>query len=131
AVHQHQNEPPARKTPAAAGPPAGTAPGWPPADQPRAHRCSPARHRPGWPGLDHNLQQPEKTGEDRAAGFDNIAQANRHMVREETRPLRLLQTCLCRGPGPVTSPNTLKTPALLTEVRHSQAGICTNRWGPV
>ena len=43
-------------------------------------------------GLDHNLQQPEKTGEDRAAGFDNIAQANRHMIREETRPLRLLQT---------------------------------------
>ena len=28
----------------------------------------------------------------RAAGFDNIAQANRHMIRDEKRPLRLLQT---------------------------------------
>jgi hypothetical protein len=28
----------------------------------------------------------------RTAGFDNIAEANRHMIRDETRPLRLLQT---------------------------------------
>ncbi|MET9781512.1 ISAs1 family transposase [Nocardiopsis sp. NPDC055879] len=28
----------------------------------------------------------------RAAGFDNIAEANRHMIRDEARPLRLLQT---------------------------------------
>ena len=28
----------------------------------------------------------------RAAGFDNIAEANRHMIRDEDRPLRLLQT---------------------------------------
>lgn len=28
----------------------------------------------------------------RGAGFDNIAEANRHMIRDETRPLRLLQT---------------------------------------
>ncbi|GAB2484086.1 hypothetical protein [Nocardiopsis aegyptia] len=28
----------------------------------------------------------------RAAGFDNIAQANRRMIRDEARPLRLLRT---------------------------------------
>lgn len=28
----------------------------------------------------------------RAVGFDNIAEANRHMIRDERRPLRLLQT---------------------------------------
>ena len=28
----------------------------------------------------------------RAAGFDNIAEATRHMIRDENRPLRLLQT---------------------------------------
>ena len=28
----------------------------------------------------------------RAAGFDNIAEANRHMIRDKARPLRLLQT---------------------------------------
>jgi hypothetical protein len=27
-----------------------------------------------------------------AAGFDNIAAANRHMLRDETRPLKLLRT---------------------------------------
>ena len=33
----------------------------------------------------------------RAAGFDNIAKAHRHMTHDENRPLRLLQTSEKQG----------------------------------